>query len=376
MRTTFATSAVTTAVSAMLVACGGGDRAGGAANDAMSAMSADVMSPMAAAVPMAALTINFAGGQGRVYSVPGGVDCTTSTCVGNIPQGTVVSLRAVAAPGFAFDGWEAANGVCSDVVSCNVTMSGPRTVTARFVAADPLAACSVTRSSSTVAVIAESHPKLLLANAELKACLQEKFTRRAPEAMRLKALVDVALGGGKPYNFSPWFAALVFQMSGEVRYRDLAVRLMDDIVKSEEALIASGTYPAVQRDSYLEVDWYLGNLARVYDWAYDGLTAEQKTRWIAYGNQAAREVFRIELAGAPLGGLVERDPDDKYGLARQLIAIGAVQRDFLAAHTTGFAEFETFVAEFTLERTAAESGVPANTATSSADCAACCSSRR
>lgn len=48
-----------------------------------------------------------------------------------------------------------------------------------------------------------------------------------------------------------------------------------------------------------------------------------------------------------------------YGLARQLIAIGAVKHDFLAAHTTGFAEFEAFVAEFTLERTATESGVPA-----------------
>src|SRR5258708_39474350 len=37
---------------------------------------------------------------------------------------------------------------------------------------------------------------------------------------------------------------------------------------------------------------------------------------------------------------------------------GAVKRDYLAAHTTGFAEFEQFVAAFTLERTAAESGVP------------------
>jgi ferredoxin-nitrate reductase len=48
-----------------------------------------------------------------------------------------------------------------------------------------------------------------------------------------------------------------------------------------------------------------------------------------------------------------------YGLAQQLIIIGAVKRDFLAAHTTGFAEFEQFVTEFTLERTATESGVPA-----------------
>ncbi|SDR66128.1 molybdopterin oxidoreductase family protein [Opitutus sp. GAS368] len=47
-----------------------------------------------------------------------------------------------------------------------------------------------------------------------------------------------------------------------------------------------------------------------------------------------------------------------YGLARQLIQLGAVKRDYLAAHTTGFAEFEQFVAGFTLERTAAESGVP------------------
>jgi assimilatory nitrate reductase catalytic subunit len=48
-----------------------------------------------------------------------------------------------------------------------------------------------------------------------------------------------------------------------------------------------------------------------------------------------------------------------YGLARLLIELGAVKRDYVAAHTTGFAEFERFVAAFTLERTSAESGVPA-----------------
>jgi assimilatory nitrate reductase catalytic subunit len=48
-----------------------------------------------------------------------------------------------------------------------------------------------------------------------------------------------------------------------------------------------------------------------------------------------------------------------YGLAQLLIERGAVKRDYVAAHTTGFAEFERFVAAFTLERTAAESGVPA-----------------
>ncbi len=48
-----------------------------------------------------------------------------------------------------------------------------------------------------------------------------------------------------------------------------------------------------------------------------------------------------------------------YGLARLLIERGAVKRDFVAAHTTGFAGFEKFVAAFTLERTVAATGVPA-----------------
>jgi assimilatory nitrate reductase catalytic subunit len=48
-----------------------------------------------------------------------------------------------------------------------------------------------------------------------------------------------------------------------------------------------------------------------------------------------------------------------YGLARELIRLGAVKRDFVAAHTTGFEEFERFVAAFPPERVAAEAGVPA-----------------
>jgi ferredoxin-nitrate reductase len=47
-----------------------------------------------------------------------------------------------------------------------------------------------------------------------------------------------------------------------------------------------------------------------------------------------------------------------YGLAHLLIARGAVKRDFIAAHTTGFADFERFVSAFTPARVAAETGVP------------------
>jgi ferredoxin-nitrate reductase len=50
-----------------------------------------------------------------------------------------------------------------------------------------------------------------------------------------------------------------------------------------------------------------------------------------------------------------------YGLANLLIARGAIKQDFIDAHTSGFADFAAFAKEFTLERTAAETGLPAAT---------------
>ncbi|HMP83113.1 MAG TPA: nitrate reductase [Verrucomicrobiota bacterium] len=46
-----------------------------------------------------------------------------------------------------------------------------------------------------------------------------------------------------------------------------------------------------------------------------------------------------------------------YGLASRLIELGAVKREFIEAHTTGFDEFSAFVKQFTPERTCAESGL-------------------
>jgi ferredoxin-nitrate reductase len=46
-----------------------------------------------------------------------------------------------------------------------------------------------------------------------------------------------------------------------------------------------------------------------------------------------------------------------YGLAHLLVAGGHVNRAFVAEHTSGFAEFETFVAQFTPERTSRETGL-------------------
>jgi anaerobic selenocysteine-containing dehydrogenase len=46
-----------------------------------------------------------------------------------------------------------------------------------------------------------------------------------------------------------------------------------------------------------------------------------------------------------------------YGLANRLVAMNAVNRQFVDAHTTGFDEFEKFVAQFLPERVCAETGL-------------------
>jgi anaerobic selenocysteine-containing dehydrogenase len=46
-----------------------------------------------------------------------------------------------------------------------------------------------------------------------------------------------------------------------------------------------------------------------------------------------------------------------YGLAARLLALGAVNRTFVDAHTSGFDEFANFAASFTPERVCAESGL-------------------
>ena len=73
---------------------------------------------------------------------------------------------------------------------------------------------------------------------------------------------------------------------------------------------------------------------------------------------------RTETAMAATLHVASRPKSDLvllYGLAKALIDRGAVKREFVAAHTSGFAEFEAFVVEFTLERTAAETGLAVKT---------------
>jgi List-Bact-rpt repeat protein len=73
------------------------------------------------------LTVRVAG-SGTVTSNPAGVQCGPA-CTMSVPLGTTVTLTPKAAAGSTFSGW---SGDCAGTGACAVTLTEPRSVTARF----------------------------------------------------------------------------------------------------------------------------------------------------------------------------------------------------------------------------------------------------
>jgi hypothetical protein len=156
---------------------------------------------------------------------------------------------------------------------------------------DGLTECVATRATSATPSIASAHPRVLLQDARYRDCLRQLLAEGTPGASRFKSIVDTQLARGNVYAFQPWYAALMYQLTGKVAYADHAVSRTEAFVASEEALIAANQRAKVAGDSYLEVGQTIGNLALVYDWCHDRLTPEQRSRWVAYANQAVWNVW-------------------------------------------------------------------------------------
>lgn len=145
-------------------------------------------------------------------------------------------------------------------------------------------------------MISGTHPKVMLNHAATKSRLQQLLSSAVPSATRFKSMVDNQLAGSDYYGFEPWYAALMYQVTGEQRYATYAIQQTDARVAAEEALIAANQRADVAFDSYLYVGPTIGNLALVYDWTYDLLTPTQRTRWLAYANQAVWNVWNHDQA--------------------------------------------------------------------------------
>ncbi|NUP06069.1 MAG: hypothetical protein HOW73_08425 [Polyangiaceae bacterium] len=165
-------------------------------------------------------------------------------------------------------------------------------------------------------VIQSEHPRIYL-NDEQIARLGAALEAPTEAAARYTAFVDSALEGGDPYDFQGWHAALLYGLTGDEAYANLAIAHVDAMVAEDEALIASGSSPNVAYDSYLEVGPRVGDMALVFDWCFDLVTADQRARWIAWGNQAVYNVWHHEEASwggqsMPWTGWAVDDPVNNY----------------------------------------------------------------
>ena len=159
------------------------------------------------------------------------------------------------------------------------------------------------------------HPRIYLsAN---KARLQAALSAGRPAAKRFKQIVDAWVGGADYWGFDEWNAALMGQLTGQPQYCQKAVSAVEAQVSAAESTIASGGVPEVAADSYLNIGDMLGNVALVYDWCFDTVTASQKQRWLAYADQAIWNVWNPSQAqwggtAHPWSGWATNDPLDNY----------------------------------------------------------------
>jgi hypothetical protein len=159
------------------------------------------------------------------------------------------------------------------------------------------------------------HPRIYLG--AKRARLAAALAANGPAAQRFKSIADSWVGGGDVYAFSAWNAALLGQLTGDAKYCTKAVSAIEAQVRAAESAISGGQRPAVALDSYLEVGGMIGDLALVYDWCFDTITSAQKTRWLAYANQAVWNVWHPAQArwgstSHPWSGWSVDDPSNNY----------------------------------------------------------------
>ena len=155
------------------------------------------------------------------------------------------------------------------------------------------------------------HPRIYLgpARARLAAALAEPTAAAAT----FRSKVDAWTNGADLWGFQAWNAALLGQLTGDARYCTRAIAEVEHQVSDAEAAIARGAAPLVASDSYLGIGEMIGDLALVYDWCFDQVTAEQRTRWLDYANQAVWNVWHPDDATwGPWSGWSIDNPSNNY----------------------------------------------------------------
>ncbi len=167
----------------------------------------------------------------------------------------------------------------------------------------------------TLPTYPSAHPRIYLT--PNRARLTQTLAANTTAASKFRAKVDQWMGGASIWGFQAWNAALLGQLTGNAAYCTKAVATVEAQVVAAEGKIAAGTNPQVALDSYLEIGEMIGDLALVYDWCHAQVSTSQKSRWIAYANQAIWNVWNHTQAKwgnatIPWSGWSVNNPSNNY----------------------------------------------------------------
>jgi hypothetical protein len=114
-------------------------------------------------------------------------------------------------------------------------------------------------------------------------------TARLPQRTPYDQIVEAL--NSTNYGYSSADAVILYRLTGDSKYIDHAIRIVDAFVAAENARIAAGTQPRIAGDSYLEVGFFMEQVALVYDYGFGRLTEAQRALWSAYSEQAIWNVW-------------------------------------------------------------------------------------
>ena len=198
--------------------------------------------------------------------------------------------------------------------------------------------------SDTLPTYPVAHPRIYVeAN---KARLQASLAANTDAAARFRDMMDRWVGGYDIWGFQIWNAALLGQLTGDAKYCVKSVAAVDAMVATDEAAISSGAQPEVAKDSYLKVGDIVGDVALVYDWCFDVTSASQKSRWLAYANQAVWNVWHPTQAkwgstSMPWSGWSVNNPSNNYyySFLRATMLLGLATKGETPEGDTWIAQF-------------------------------------
>jgi hypothetical protein len=145
----------------------------------------------------------------------------------------------------------------------------------------------------------------------------DDIDRDSPAFDRFRRWVDSAVAGQPGYAFSAYDAAYLHRLTGQKKYCDLAVRMVENEVAAAETAIAAGEAPEIAGDSYLEVGPRIAALSLTFDTCKAQLDDAQRKRWSDFAEQAVWNVWHHLRAhwGArprPWSGWSTDNPGNNY----------------------------------------------------------------